>query len=467
MKINKLLVTILLSFVLSNVFAQPGNNQVVIQGKFTPSLSDAKKINTTPILKDSVYEVKNFEYTIQDIKMETPFKVSPIKPAKLSGDPLNKLYANYLSAGMGNYLTPYFELNHSKLRSRDTKYGVHIKHLSSAGDIDNYAFPAWSNNYVDFHFSKFLKKSVFDAKASYKRDVTHFYGFDTSPYPDSLLPDDVDNVQRYNLVAVDLHWYRYRMRKKDMNYDISTNYYFLNDFYQNAEHQLAFNAFADWNVDLIDELSAERIGVAVDEKFYHNTWDTLDAVNANLLSINPYYTFKMDGLTAEVGVKAEVKTDSNSIPFFYPLLKLKYAAIPDVLYINFNLVGGLYQNSLKTFSDENPFIISQIPLDFTNRKYQLNIGVSTSLSKSINLEAQLYYDQFENAAFFISDTNELYNNKFTAVYDDLSRVNFQTSIAYQMYEKVRLLLQGNYYIYTMDNELYPWHKHHLGVFHLS
>ena len=163
MKINKLSIIILLSFVLSNAFAQPGNNQVVIQGVFTPSLSDAKKINTTPVLSYSVYNVTNFEYTMRDIKMDTRFKVDPIKPARLSGDPLNKLYSNYISAGIGNYLTPYFELHHSKLRSRNTKYGVHLKHLSSGGNIDDYALSAWSNNYVDFYISKFLKKTILDA----------------------------------------------------------------------------------------------------------------------------------------------------------------------------------------------------------------------------------------------------------------------------------------------------------------
>jgi len=102
--------------------------------------------------------------------LETPFKVAPIRPAKLVGEPLNKLYPNYVALGMGNYLTPYFEFYHSKLRSRDIKYGVHLKHFSSAGKIDDYAFPAWSQNIAEVYGSKFWKSlywtSMWDTKGT-------------------------------------------------------------------------------------------------------------------------------------------------------------------------------------------------------------------------------------------------------------------------------------------------------------
>jgi hypothetical protein len=458
MKLLKFSIIVALGFSSIIAAAQPGNNKIIIQGKFTPSIDDASKINTSPVLEDTVYSTPEFSYKIEERKLETPFKVAPIRPAKLVGEPLNKLYSNYVALGMGNYLTPYFEFYHSKLRSRDTKYGVHLKHFSSAGKINDYAFPAWSQNIAEVYGSKFWKKSVLSVNVGYKRDVNHFYGFKPELYPDSVLPEDVDIAQRYNLVNADLHWYRYRVRRSEMKYDIKTSYYFLNDFYHNSEHNIAANSYFDWGTSFYNGFKKERLGFQLNEKFYSNIWDTVSTQITNLLDVKPYYKFEFGQLSAFFGVNMQVKTDTISSLNFYPDIRLNLAAIPNVLYFNFNLTGGQRRNSLKSFSDENPFIISQIPLGFTNQKYQINFGLGSSISKSVNFDVQLYYSKYEHAPLFVTDTNSLYNNQFTVVYDDYDELKLQADITYRLHEKLQFLLRGNYYVYNMNTELFPWHK---------
>jgi len=288
--------------------------------------------------------------------------------------------------------------------------------------------------------------------------VNHFYGFMPANYPDSLLPKDVDIAQRYNTVNTDIHWYRYRLRKSEMNYDIKANYTFINDFYRNSEHQASVNSFFDWGTAFSSKLKKERLGFELNEKFYDNIWDTLPSQISNLLEVKPYYKFEFGQLSAFVGVNMQVMTDSSSSISLYPDIRLNLAAIPDVLYFNFNLVGGQHRNSLKSFSDENPFIISQIPLGFTNQKYQINFGLGSSISKSLNFAVQFYYSKYEHAPLFVTDTNSLYNNKFTVVYDDYDELKLQAGITYKMHDKLRFLLNGNYYVYNMSTELFPWHK---------
>ncbi len=458
MTLYKLILVLALSLSIRGIMAQPGNNKVIIQGKFTPSINDATKINTTPSLRDTVYKTPKFTYKIEERKLETPFRVAPIRPARLLGEPLNKLYANYVALGMGNYLTPFFEFYHSKLRSRSTKYGVHIKHMSSAGSIKDYAFPAWSHNLVEFYGSKFWRKSVFDMNISYQRKVSHFYGFKPRNYPDSILPKDVDIVQRYNLAQADFHWYRYRLRRSEMNYDIKLKYYFTNDFYRNKEHGVIVNSFYDWNSHFVKKFKNERIGFELKNHFYDDIWDTLNGQISNIIDLMPYYKFDFGPLSVKAGIDMQVVTDSMSNAYFFPNISINLAAIPDVLYFNFNLTGGYYRNSLKSFSEENPFIISHIPVGFTNRKFQTNFGLGSSISKAVNFDIQLYYDKFEHAPLFVTDTNSLYDNKFTVVYDDYDRLKLQMGMTYRLHQKVQLLLRGNYYVYNMTNELFPWHK---------
>ncbi len=461
-KINiniKSLVLLMVFAVVANMaYAQPGQNTVIIQGVYTPTIGEANKINITPELKDTVYKTPDFSYDIMEKKLKTPFKVAPIKPAKLLGEPLNKLYSNYVAAGIGNYTTPYFEFYHSKLRSRNTKYGVHLKHMSSAGSITDYAFPGWSENLVELYGSKFWKKSVFDGSVSYKRDVNHAYGFKPAEFSSVDAPKDADFVQRYNYFDAKFNWYRYRLRKNEMNYNISTNYYYIQDFYRNSEHNVNVNAVFDWKASFFKKIKTERIGIKLSNDFYYNTNDTLLAVNNNLVSITPFYKFDYGILTAYIGVHAQVKADSNTSLFVYPEAKFNLAAIPDVLYFNLNISGGHFYNSMKFMTDDNPFIISPVDRKMTNRKYQINFGLGSSISKSVNFDIQLYYDRYENVALFINDTNTTYNNGFIAIYDNADRVNLQMDIAYQKHEKLRFLLRGNYYVYNMETELHAWQK---------
>jgi len=447
-----------ISFITLPAFAQPGNNKVVIQGKFTPSVSDAQKMNSSPILHDTVYKVPEFSYNIMEKKVETPFKVSSIRPAKLLGEPLNKLYSNYVALGMGNYLSPFFEFYHNKLRSRNTKYGVHLKHFSSAGSISDYGFPAWSNNLVEVYGSKFWKKSVFDVSASYKRDVTHYYGFKPKEYPDSLLPKDVDIVQLFNLVCTDLHWYRYRLRKKEMDYDINLNYYFLQDYYNSLEHKITFDSRLDWYTDFIKSAKNERLGFEVENELYINDWQAYGGTTMNMITVKPFYKLEYGLLSLKVGVDMQIISYVNSNLYFYPRAELNLAAIPEVLYFNFSLIGGNYRNSLKSLTDENPFVNTTMQQEFTNRKYQINFGLGSSISKSVNFDIQLYYDKLERAPLFITDTNSMYNNQFTVIYEDYDRLNLQMDLAYRLHDRLSFLMRANYYVYNMTEQLFPWHK---------
>ncbi len=454
----KTLTMLLLFMVIANVvFAQPGQNTVVIQGVYTPTIGEASKLNTSPTLTDTVYKTPVFKYSIMEKKLNTPFKVAPIKPAKLLGEPLNKLYSNYVALGMGNYTTPYFEFYHSKLRSRSTKYGVHLKHMSSAGKINDYAFPGWSDNQVEIYGSKFWKKSVLDASIDYQRNVVHAYGFEPNNYSAIDQPKDVDYVQRYNFVKAKLNWYRYRLRKSEMNYNIKTNYYYLQDFYRNSEHNSSTTARFDWSTNIVKKAKLARIGFDIDNELYNNSDGTLSNTK-NLLSITPFYKFNYGVLTAFIGAKAQVKTDISTTMSLYPKIKLNLAAIPDVLYFNLNLTGGNYYNSMKSLTDKNPYILSSLNSEFTNQQVQVNFGIGSSISKSVNFDIQLYYDKFENAALFVNDTNITYYNGFNVIYDDYDRVKLQVDIAYQKHERLKFLLRGNYYVYNMKEQQHPWHK---------
>lgn len=444
----------------SQVFSQTvGNNKVIITRGFTPTINDATKIIRNPTISDTVYQSPKFQYQIHDAVIETPFKVKNINAAKMRGEPLNKLYNDYVAVGFGNYTTPFFEFYHSNLRSRDTKYGIHARHLSSQGNITDYAYPGFSNNLLEAYYTKIMKESLFNVDAKYQRDVVHFYGFEPALIPDSIgVPSDDDIKQIYNLGEVKMQWKRYRKRPKEMDYDLKLNYHYLQDNFKTAENQVDLNTRFDWRVNLINALTEQRLGSHLNYSFYNNTWDSIATRNSSLLSIKPFYTFRYRTLMVKAAISADVSIDSVTKVNFFPHVDLKLEAIKKILYFNFSIAGGIKKNTLKNYSDENPFISNNINMDFTNYKYLVNFGLGSTISRELDFNIQLHYNRLEHAPLYVTDYSTTYNNTFNVVYDDYDEVRLHAGFAWQKQEKLRFMLTGDYFIYNMTDQLYAWHK---------
>ena len=132
------LISILLALLLvpSLLFSQNQiGKQVKVVKPYTPTLSDAEKINLLPKFNDSTRISTDFDYSIIPKRYDTHFSVKPIQPARMIGLPLERLYKSQLSLGLGNYFTPYAEITVNQLRSRKTDMGLYLRHQSSNGRL--------------------------------------------------------------------------------------------------------------------------------------------------------------------------------------------------------------------------------------------------------------------------------------------------------------------------------------------
>jgi len=445
---------------ISAVFAQSvGTSKVIVTRGFSPTLNDANKIKRNPTVPDTVYQNPKFNYQIHSTIVASPFKVSKIKAAKMHGEPLAKLYKNYIAGGFGNYTTPFFEFYHSNLRSRDTKYGVHVRHLSSAGSIKEYGYPGFSNNLIEAYYTKIKRKSMIQIDGKYQRDMVHLYGFKPGELDSNIaVPVDNDTRQIYSLGEMKLNWKRYRRRPKDMDYNVDLKYHYLTDNYKTAENQVQLNSSADWRVNFVNMLTEQRFGADLNYGFYNNSWDSMPTRNSSLLRLAPYYKFRYRTLFVKASIAADVSIDSVTVVNFYPQLDMKLEAIKKILYFNFTISGGMHKNTLKEYSDANPFIGQTIPMDFSNYKYKVNFGLGSTISRELDFNLQLHYNSMNHAPLFVTDYSTELNNTFKVVYDDYDEVRFRAGFAWQKQDHIRVMLMADYFIYNMTNELYAWHK---------
>lgn len=450
----------LLGVGISSVWAQNvGENTLIIRSGFTPQINDAKKIDHQPKIQDTIYKAPKFEYQIQSQRIFTPFSPRPLKAAKMQGEPLDKLYNAYIAAGIGNLATPYFQFDYSNGRSRNERYGLSMQHLSSAGKIDHYLYPGFSDNKASIFYTKIFKKNRFDFDLNYLRTVRHFYGINTEDsvqYPTDLLTDKA-NLHLYNFASANMNLERYRHRRNEVNYKLALGYYFLQDNYSSMENGAKLQGFIDWGKELIPNVKDQRFGLALGLDYYNNI-DSLKKNNAFILGITPYYNFKLDRLSVQLGIKADVSQDSLSEIFFFPDIKLNFNAIDDVLTFKFAMNGKATKTNMKSIYEENPFTISTLPMQISKNNFNADFGLNSSFSRYINLSLGLRYEKWENAPLFILDTTLALPNRFTLIYDNFDIVNLNAQLSFHLNTKLNILLGGQYFVYNTLKELYAWNR---------
>ena len=443
-----IIIIALFSFQKNILFAQDtlGSWTLFGVGKFNPTIVDANKINENPVVNDSTKKLPVKGYNINSKKINTGFDVAPIIPAQMIGEPLTKLYNALVKLGFGNYTTPYGEVWCNTLRSKDYAYGIRMKHLSSSYTAKDYGFAGYSDDEVSLTAKKFLKEHTLSTNFDYTRNLVHCYGYD----PTLFSLDKDATVQRFNYVAANVELMSHYSKAERYNHDVKLSYYNISDLFNASENNIKASGFVQTKINK----EVYRLNADVD---YYNYKTSKDTVNNTIISLNPNVYATGDRYKAAVGVIATMDNLDGTKFYFYPKIDLSFNVLENVIIPYVGATGGLHKNSMKAITDENPFVLSQLTLKNTDNKYELFGGIKGMVSSNIDYNACATYKNIGNLAMYVNDTKDILANKFDVIYDDATELNVRGEVGYQMREKIRFNLSGDYYNYKMTTELRAWY----------
>jgi len=461
------LIVIILSVVTFRVGAQEvtDNEEITVVAPYQPTITEVNKINISPRIPDEKMQKQQFNYNILSKEFKADPELEPITAAKIRGESVDKLYKNYIRAGFGNYATPYIEFFANKLRSKKNAFGVHLKHISSAGNIKGYAYPGSSNTELSAYGKKFMPKHTLTADVFFERKGMHFYGYRPDDFPEINL-ENKDIRQTYNRVGVKTEIGSNYSSDQKLNHNIGLGYSYLFDRFKAAEHNILFDIGLDLQTEFFDFSEREKLGLDLGLDYYLSS-DSIMNHNSGIIRISPYYSFGFDQYFFKVGLNTAIESDSSSSAHFYPVVRAEVKVIQDYLITYAGLFGGLEKNSLHSFSAENPFINSTLEKRFTNNKISQYGGVKGRISKSFDYNVSFINSTIKDIPFFVNDTasalGEDLNNQFTIVYDDVKYTRLIAEFGYHYQNRVKTLLRVQYNDYFLDNEDEAWHKPGLEV----
>lgn len=434
--------------------------EITVEAPYQPSVSDAFKINVSPRIPEEKLDKPNFDYSIEPKTIQTPVSLEPIKPAKIMSESVSKLYRNYAKIGLGNYWTPLIELYANKLRSNKSAFGIYVKQLSSSGTIKDYAFPGNSSTAVSAYGKKFMKNQTLSFDADYRRTGAHFYGYMPADFPEVNLSKN-DIKQSYNLFGFNAGIESNHTKGKKVNNQTKLAYYYLFDRYEATEQNFKINEQLNKQFEFFEFSEMEKLGLDLGLDYYLNK-DSVSDHNSGMIRIEPYYNLMFDQYSFKVGVRADIEMDSSTQVHVYPLVAIEVKVVKEYLRTYAGIYGGLDKNSEKSFSDENPFIISTIEKRFSNNKLSQFGGIRGRLGKYLDYNLSFVNSTIENMPLFVNDTVSAFapgiDNQFTVVYDKVKYSRVIAEFGFHYKNKFNAMLSGKYNSYFMDNEEEAWHK---------
>ena len=292
------------------------SEEITIVGEFNPTIEKSNKLLLNPKIENEQINLPVLSYYLRPVKFNSWFVPNVIAPATIRGEKQKQLFRNYLKAGIGNYNTPYLEFAATNLRSDDYSFGVHLKHLSSAGKIKEYAKSAYSSNQATVFGKKFYKKGTLSGKLYYDRNVVHQYGYKPADFLNDSLSDS-DIRQRFQEAGAQILYNSNHMQTGKLNHSLGLNYYYYNDLYQSTEQNLNILAKMDNTFKFSRLTEQQKIGLLIEGDYYHNK-DSLNAFNKGLIRFSPYLQTYLDQYFFYVGFNAVAEIDTGADFHLYP-----------------------------------------------------------------------------------------------------------------------------------------------------
>ena len=454
----KLPLFLFLTFIFySNVQSQVKNEEVTVIAAYEPSLSDAHKININPEIEEKEIDKPDLKYNITPPLLNTTFEPAKITAARVSGEPLSKLYQSYIKAGFGNYTTPYAELFYNNLRSKTSNLGINYKHYSSSGKIKDYAPAGFSDNVLNAYGSYFSDNHLFSGDFTYKRNAFHYYGFNPTleniPVNDSLKKA---TFQKYQTIEATASVKSDYADKDKLNHAVDITFYNLRNA-KAVENAISLKANLNKSVNLINKIDNQKLALDAGVNYFNNP-EFNASKDAAVYIIKPQISFQMNQYALNLGFNTNIEAGEDSYIHFFPIIEGQIAIAKNVLSLYGSFGGDVERNNIRTLFEENPFIIADFDsLKFTTNKVIFTGGIKGNIASVFTFNLGAGFKESENMPFFVNDTIDFFN-KFNLVYDDVTIVKAFADFSLQTTDKLLLMLRGEFNHYTMTVEKEAWHK---------
>ena len=427
-----------------------GTETINVVRDYDPTLSEVRKFVLFPEIEDSTTQQPKLNYSLLKMPYKVRFEPASIPSARISGTKVEEIKRGFARLGMGNYTTPLAELYFTNRRSRNQSSGIWLRHMSSAGGINNYAYNGYGMNDIQLWGKRFYEGFTLSGEFHYDHDRVHYYGFlDPETLKDTIRQD-------YQSISAKVGLMSSKGRSKSIFHNADVAYYHFFDRFGTTENYVDFDGGINFKVE--EEL------VTVDlELDYINTNFGDSTQNYFVTGVSPTIHSTWEDLDFEIGASIYVRTDvsagENKL-YLLPQIKASYALVREILIAYGGFTSAYNQNTYRSITRDNPFVFSEVELKPTVEKYRFYLGLKGALSSKASFNVFGRFSGFENFALFYTDSTYFLrpdSNKFTVLYDNITQFQLGGELLYQSSERFDIGAKAEYNYYGTTLLEYAYH----------
>lgn len=387
-----------------------------------------------PIKPEITYQFKNLSFNVPDYN-------PAIRPLKLKAEPISKIYGNYVSAGFGNYSSPYAEAYFGSKRDKNKYYGAKFYHRSfMSGPVDD-GNSASGNTELRLFGKAIGNQIALGGFFNYENTIAHFYGYRPGESVSSI-----SIRQSYSVASFggELE----NSKPGNFKYNLKAAYSHLNDRYSATESETSLNLASEYKID-----KDKKIIINSDYFLINRTDALVEAKARHIFKARPAFAFApAENFSLTIGANAVYENDTigkqNGF-HLYPNFAANYSVSPSVnAYAR--LTGDVDKVSLHSISRENVWVNSNLNIFNTNRAIDFSGGLSGKLSSKVSFDAGLSFATLKNFYYYAqADTTAALRSKFNVIYDNgnTQRTNFFAELGFSA-SRFKLSARADYWIYS-------------------
>ncbi|CAM1372118.1 hypothetical protein [Tenacibaculum xiamenense] len=452
---------------------------VKVVTSYVPKITDAFKLKQKPAISHTKEtEKKKLEYQIFSVPVASTFIPKSGTLKKINLGKRERLYANYLSAGFGNMVAPFLEGYFRRSVNYDSELAGYARFFLSLDPVENTQLSSTFYNLdLDIYHQQTERYFTWKAGLDLERNKYNWYGLPTNIDFTERVIDAIEESQTHGFYKL------YGNIDFDDSYINTANgaISFFADGFSSTEFNIDLGANFKFPLDRIhrnlNDFSLKTTVNYLGGKFERG-YESQDKINYGFLTfgLNPSYEFAVKDLEVKLGAKGYFALDTEkSINHLlvYPDVELSYPIVKDFANIYLGASGGLYNNSHKSFTDDNPFVSPTLNITQTNEKYNAFAGIRGKMGQQFGYNLKGSYSDIEDQPFFAlnhsksdgtrtTDTNAFvlngyeYGNSFRTVYDDIKLMRVFGEVTFEGIQNLTLGANMEFNQFTLTNIEHPW-----------
>ncbi|WP_067031699.1 TonB-dependent receptor [Allomuricauda sp. CP2A] len=447
-----------------------GTETVTVVKPYSPTVSDAFKIKSTPNLNDSiVLQKKDIDYSIFSVPVASTFTPAKGKASGVEKTPPPTLYNSYASVGLGNYNNALVDFYTSREFNRgEDLLDFGLTHHSSRGDMDSTPLDTeFYNTKLDASYAKKDRYMDWGASLGLQHQLYNWYGIENGEFAETTVAD-MDEQQNYFNAEAKAHLNMEDSFFKKGNILLRRFW----DATESGENRVVVNPTIE--LPITEELitigaKLDYVGGNFKNASLNNTVNTGEINYSHFQAgVNPSLLILRDDLTVNLGANFVYGMDtenSDSNFYIYPAVTASYRLLDENVIAYGGIEGDLKQNSYHGFVDENPYVSPTLNILPTDQQYVGYVGLKGQLLSNVGYNIKGSYTAENRKPLFLLNPENLfrddessyyYGNSFQVFYDDVKTLGIFGELNVDVNRNFSLGVNAEFYDYDTETDNPAW-----------